>query len=620
MTYVVLPPRRRSPLPYQILAAFLLGGVLFLLAVRLLNAGLGIVYAGRILAGVSVAGMDLSNQTPQQAAQLLSERLTYPHSGQIVFRYGDEVWIARPEELGLVFDAGATVEHAYRLGRGGMFSGLAGQFNALWGGVDLPPVVVFDERVAHGYLQNLALQINRPMAEAELSLNGIEVRYTPGQTGRALNVDATLEFLLAKMSTFADGEVPLVIEEQTPQILDASVQAEALRQAVSAPLTLTLPDSQPGDPGPWSLEPALVAGILSVERAQTDGGWQYQISVDTRAIEQLLKQIAEQVNRSPENARFYFDDYTRQLVLVAPARVGRTLDISATQEAIAQGLMAGQHEISLALDTEPPEVNSDATAQSLGITELVASETTYFRGSSLARLQNIEKAAAEFYGLLVPPYATFSMADVLRDISLENGYAEALIIYNGQTITGVGGGVCQVSTTLFRTAFFGGYPIVERHAHAFRVLYYEQRPGRGTDPALAGLDATVYFPLVDLKFTNDRPYWLLMETYFNSEQSSLTWKFYSTSDGRRVEWHNLGLRNVVPAPDPLYQESADLAPGVCKQVDYAADGADVTVTRVVYDLNGNVLFNDSIQTHYQAWQAVYQYGAGTQNPAAVCGP
>jgi vancomycin resistance protein YoaR len=620
MSYVVLPPAKRSPLPYQVLTALASGVALFLLTVGLLGGSIRMVYAGRILPGISVAGVDLSNQTPQQAVAALNERLTYPHSGQIVFRYGDEVWVAHPEELGLVFDTGATIERAYQMGRGGMFSALAGQFNTLWGGVDLPPVAVFDERVAHGYLQNLAMQIDRPMVEADLSLYGTEVRYTPGQTGRALDVDATLEFLSAKMEIFADGEVPLVIEEQAPLVLDASSEAEALRQAVSAPLVLTLPDAQPGDPGPWTLEPALVAGMLSVGRVETDSGWQYQISVETRAIEQLLEQVAEQVNRTPKNARFYFDDYTRQLVLVSPGLVGRVLDIGATQEAIAQGLMAGLHEIPLALDTEMPEVGSDATAQSLGITELVHAETTYFRGSSAARLQNIETAAAQFYGLLIPPNATFSMGSVLSDISLENGYAEALIIYNGRTITGVGGGVCQVSTTLFRTAFFAGYPIVERHAHAFRVLYYEQRPGSGIDSSLAGLDATVYFPLVDLKFTNDRPYWLLMETYFNRDQSSLTWKFYSTNDGRRVEWHNLGLRNVVPAPDPLYEESADLPPGVCKQIDYAADGADVTVTRVVYDLNGNVLFNDNIQTHYEAWQAVYQYGSGTENPAAVCGP
>lgn len=617
MSFVIVPQPRRSPLPYQILVALTSGLALFLLVVGALTGSLRLIYSGRILPGVSVAGVDLSSRTPDEAVTALAGRLTYPQSGQIVFRYGDEVWVARPQELGMVFDVGATVQQAYAVGRRGLFSGLAGQVNALRGGLDLAPVIVFDERVAHGYLQNLAAQIDRPVVEAELALTGSEVRYSPGQTGRVLNVDATLDFLALKMETFADGEVPLVIEERSPLVLDASVQAEVLRQAVSAPLSLVVPGAQPGDPGPWVLEPPLVADMLTVGRVQTDSGWQFQIAVDTRSIEALLQQVAPQIDRTSQNARFYFDDRTRQLVLVAPGLAGRTLDIGATQAAVSQGLLSGQHEIPLALDTEAPQVGTDATAQSLGITELVYAETTYFRGSDAARLQNIETSAREFYGLLVPPNTTFSMGDVLGDISLDNGYAEALIIYNGRTITGVGGGVCQVSTTLFRTAFFAGYPIVERHAHAFRVFYYEQRPGSGTDPSLAGLDATVYFPLVDLKFTNDRPYWLLMETYFNREAMSLTWKFYSTNDGRTVNWRNLGLRNVVPAPDPLFEENAALPPETCRQVDYPADGADITVTREVADAQGRVMFTDNIQTHYLAWQAVYQYGPGTENPATL---
>ncbi|MDW8227083.1 MAG: VanW family protein [Anaerolineales bacterium] len=620
MSYVVVPPPRRSPVLAQVLSAFLIGLILFLFAVSLFVYTVRIVYAGRILPGVSVAGVNLSNYSLEQAAAVLDAQLIYPRQGTIVFRYGDEVWIARPQELGLVFDIGATLQQAYSLGRQGLFPSLQQQFDALWDGVHLPPLVIFDERVAYGYLQNLARQIDRPMVEAELALKGTEVYYRPGQTGRVLNVDATMAFLRAKMTTFADGEVPLVIEEQVPYVMDASREAEILRRALSAPLVLTLPDARPGDPGPWTIEPQFVAGMFSVARVQSEQSWKYQVSVSTVALERLLEQIAAQVNREPENARFYFDDYTRQLVLIKPSRPGWTLNIEATHQAIAQGLLSGEHTIPLVVVMEPPEVGDDATALSLGITELVHAETTYFRGSSPARLQNIRLAAREFHGLLVPPYATFSMASVLRDISLENGYAEALIIYNGRTITGVGGGVCQVSTTLFRTAFFAGYPIVERHAHAFRVLYYEQKPGSGIDPSLAGLDATVYFPLVDFKFTNDRPYWLLMETYFNAEKSSLTWKFYSTNDGRRVEWKNLGLRNVVPAPPPLYQETSELPPNVCRQVDYAADGADVTVTRVVYDANGQVKYRDNIYTHYQPWQAVYEYGSGTVNPAAVCGP
>ncbi|MBE3117810.1 MAG: VanW family protein [Candidatus Atribacteria bacterium] len=621
MSFVSVPRPQRSPASLQILVALIGGLLLFLLAIGLMTGGYQLLYAGRVFPGITMAGVDLTNMTPEQATADLSQRLTYPTSGQVVFRDGDRVWVATPAELGMVFDAGTSIQSAYNVGRqGGLFTDLAGQLNAWQGGLDLKPVIVFDERVAHGYLQNIAAQIGQPMIETDLHLNGAEVVYTQGQTGRLINVDATLANLLTQLLAFRDGEVQLVVEEQSPMVLDASAQAETLRQILSAPLMLYVPDAQPGDPGQQTIEPSVLAGMLTVGRVQTDAGWQYQVSADAQALEQFLGQIAPLLDQNPVNARFYFDDKTRELVLVQSALVGRTLDIAATIYAIQTGLLAGEHNIALALNTALPEVGNDATAQSLGITELVSDgyyNTTYFRGSDAARLQNIETSAQQFYGLLIPPNTTFSMADVLGDISLDNGYAEALIIYNGRTITGVGGGVCQVSTTLFRTAFFAGYPIVERHAHAFRVFYYEQRPGMGTDNALAGLDATVYFPLVDLKFTNDRPTWLLMETYFHRDEMSLEWKFYSTNDGRTVQWQNLGLRNIVPAPEPLFEENADLPAGTCKKVDYAAEGADITVTRAVQSASGQTMFNDTFQTSYEPWQAVYQYGPGTENPQAL---
>jgi vancomycin resistance protein YoaR len=226
-------------------------------------------------------------------------------------------------------------------------------------------------------------------------------------------------------------------------------------------------------------------------------------------------------------------------------------------------------------------------------------------------VQNIQTAAAQFHGLLIAPGETFSMASALGNISLENGYAEALIIYGDQTIQGVGGGVCQVSTTLFRTAFFAGFPIVERHAHAYRVGYYEQEAGGYRNPQWAGFDATVYVPIVDLKFTNDTDYWLLMETYVYTGSQSLLWRFYSTEDGRTVDWETTGPTNIVPAPDDLWRENPDMAKGDIKKVDYAADGADINITRTVYK-DGVVYFADSFYTHFQPWQAVYEYGPGTE--------
>ncbi len=590
--------------------------MLFLLAAAAISSGYQLLFSGRVFPGISMAGVDLSSLTPDQASAALNQHLTYPKSGRIVFRDGEHVWIATPAELGMIFDAGTNVQRAYGLGRqGGLLENMASQLNAWQGGLELPPVIIFDGRVAHGYLQNIAAQMDQPKVEADLELSGTDVTYTPGQIGRILDVDKTYAALLAQLKTFQDGEITLVIEEETPAILDASVQAETLRRALNAPLTIHLAEAQSGDLGPWTISQSLLADMLSVGRVKTDNGWQYQISVNPQAIEQLLGQIAPKVDRSAQNARFYFDDGSRQLVLVQPSQTGRTLDVAAARDMITQKLLQGEHDIPLALTEVKPLAGDDASAEKLGITSLVELYTSYFRGSGAARLQNIQAASSRFYGLLVPPNATFSMGQAIGDISLDNGYAEALIIYNGQTITGVGGGVCQVSTTLFRTALFGGYPIVERHEHAYRVYYYEQTR-TGHDPNLAGMDATVYFPLVDMKFTNDRPYWLLMETYFNADDYSLTWKFYSGDDGRQVDVQNLGLRNVKPAPDPLFVENKDLPPNTCKQVDWPGDGADITVTRNV-SRGGVVLFTDTIRTHYQPWQAVYQYGPGTDNPESL---
>jgi len=213
--------------------------------------------------------------------------------------------------------------------------------------------------------------------------------------------------------------------------------------------------------------------------------------------------------------------------------------------------------------------------------------------------------------LLVAPGETFSMASALGDVSLDADYAEALIIFGDRTIQGVGGGVCQVSTTLFRTVFFGGFPIEERYAHAYRVGYYEQT-ANSHDQSLAGLDATVFAPVVDFKFTNDTPYWLLMETYVSASNGTLTWKFYSTSDGRTVEWQTSGPINIVEPPEPLYEENSELSKGTIKQVDWAADGSDVRVSRTVLR-DGNVISDDVFATHYLPWRAVYQYGPGTED-------
>jgi len=390
--------------------------------------------------------------------------------------------------------------------------------------------------------------------------------------------------------------------------MDAREQAVIVQKILFSPLTLAMPEGQ-GDVGPWVLSVQDLANMLVIKREEGGEQASFTISLDRTILGEHLMKIEQNINRNMENARFIFNDDTRKLDLEQSAVIGRRLDIETNLVSISDGLLSGQHAITLSVMIDTPPVLDDATADELGIHELIWAETSYFYGSSSERIQNIKAAASRFHGLLVAPGVTFSMSDALGDISLDNGYAEALIIFGDQTISGIGGGVCQVSTTLFRTAFHAGFPILERHAHAYRVSYYEQRASGGSDSNLAGLDATVYVPVVDLKFINDTQSWLLMETYVYS--SSIMWKFYSTSDGRSVDWQTTGPVNLVEPPEPLYRENPDLEENEIKQVDWEAEGADVTVIRSVFR-SGVLLFQDTFRTHYLPWRAIFEYGPGTE--------
>jgi vancomycin resistance protein YoaR len=609
--------RSRPPAtPYQIVAALAAGLVLFFGAVIVWTLGYQLLYAGRIFPGVSVAGVDLSGLSPNEAALKLSQTLSYPITGKILFRDGESLWIASPAELGMVFDPSSSALAAYRLGRqGGLFGALAGQVQARGDGADVAPVVIFDQRVAYTYLQNIASQVDRPVVEASLRLEGTNVIAQPGQVGRLLNLDATLIYLGGQLQSFRDGEVPLVIQEAAPIILDVSAQADAARRILSQPLTLVIPNYRQGDPGPWTYDVPVVANMIAVSRVDNGGMSEVRVGLDPAALRLTLNDLKPFVDRPSANARFVFNDSTAQLEVIEASRIGRLMDVEASIVAINDALLRGEHTIALSIAEQQPAVPDTATASELGITQLIpgGEQTSYFYGSSEPRIQNIQAAAARYHGLLIAPGETFSMGSVLGDVSLENGFAEALIIYGGRTIKGVGGGVCQVSTTLFRTVFFAGFPVVERYSHAYRVSYYEETASGAVDSNLAGLDATVYFPLVDFKFVNDTPYWLLMETYVNVGARTLTWKFYSTSDGRSVLWETTGPTNVVPAPDPLFEENPELNKNQMKQVDYPAEGADVIVTRTVWR-GGVIHFTDKYETHYQPWQAVCEYGPGTEDP------
>jgi len=610
--------RRRSTkitpiLLFQAVLALAGGLVLFVLILGAVLGVSGMRYAGRIYPGISVGGVDLSGLTQEAAVERLTSTLSYPTTGRIIFRFGDKLWTATPAELGLALDAQTSAQAAYNLGRnGGLLARLDTRLNAWHSRKDLSPLVIYDERIAYQYLNQIATQVNLPKIEASLQVNGVEVVAVPGQVGRQVDIQANLAALEKPMRSLTDGMLPLVVAEIPPEVLDASQQAEVARKILSAPLSLQIPDAAEDESAPYVIDRERLARMITIAKAPTQNGTQFQVGLDSAALTTYLEALAPNIARYPQNTRFMFNDDTSLLEVIQPAVIGRSLDVPATAQEINQKLPQGEHNIALKVNYTKPQITDDSTGEQLGITELVYAYTSYFRGSTAERLNNIELSAANFHGLLVPPYTTFSMAENMGEVSLDNGYAEAWIIFGGQTIKGVGGGVCQVSTTFFRTAFFAGYPIIERHPHAYRVGYYEQTSG-GWDADLAGLDATVFVPVVDFKFKNDTPYWLLMETYFRPNSRSLTWKFYSTKDGREVQWDTTGPQNIVDPPEPIYEENPELAAGEINQVDWAAEGADVTVTRTV-TRGGIVIDSDVITTHYLPWADRYQYGPGTELP------
>jgi vancomycin resistance protein YoaR len=534
---------------------------------------------------------------------------------------GQNSWPVKPVQLGFYLDSMASANSAYDAGRrGGLIQVLLQRINVFKQSVQVQPTFIFDQKAAISALDSLAAQINQPVREAGISIQGTQVSVQNGQSGRALDVALTLNAITTQIQTMQDGVVPLVVRQSDPVILSAEAQGELARAALSEPLTLTLPADSSGQSASFQIQPSDLAPLLIFEPLENGSSSQYQIAVSQPLMAGWLNSMKSDLETTPENARFIFNDDTRQLDLKTPAVIGRTLQVDQSIQAINQALQNGLHSVALSFTFTNPEVTDQMTGSELGITELVMEYTTYFAGSSSDRVQNIKTAAERFHGLLVPPGGVLSMSDVLGDISLDNGYAEALIILGDQTIKGVGGGVCQVSTTLFRTALYAGFQIIERHPHAYRVGYYEQINPSGThDSNLAGMDATVFVPLVDFKFKNDTPYWLEMETYVSTSNHSLTWKFYSTKDGREVSINSSGPTNIVKPPDPTYRENPDLPQGTKKQVDWAVEGADVNITRTV-TRNGEILYQDNIFTQYEPWGDVWEYGPGTEIPTPTPTP
>src|SRR5512143_1895713 len=473
-------PKPTTRLPWAFVALIALAAFLSVLAFGFI--AFQIYFSARVLPGVTVWNVDLSGKSGDEAAAALDAAFKAKfNTARVDLSDGQQAWIANPIDLGIYFDAHATAQAALDLSQ----QGVAAQTQVLLNGADLAPRIVFSPNVARAYFEQMSAQINRPPLDAGLQLNGTAVITTPAQVGRELNVEAALKLLPDLARTEGAKRIALPIETQQPHLTDVSAVAAQLQRVLKRNMTLVLANPAPGEPASWDLTPQQLLSFLMVDKA-TDGK-ALEVKFSEEALRAGLADLAQQVDRAPENARFIFNDETRQLEVTKPGKIGRSLDITTTLTRMNEALAHGDQQVTLAVNEQRPDFYDDANAANLGITELVSTGQTFYAGSSAERMKNINAAAASQHGVIVKPGEVYSFNQNLGDVSLDNGYAEALIIYNGQTVKGVGGGVCQVSTTAFRAAFAGGYPIIERWPHAYRVGWYE----RGFGP---GLDSTVFSP------------------------------------------------------------------------------------------------------------------------------
>jgi vancomycin resistance protein YoaR len=324
-------------------------------------------------------------------------------------------------------------------------------------------------------------------------------------------------------------------------------------------------------------------------------------------LDRVVLNLKSKVDKNPENS--VFKEENGKVLEFKVSRNGISVDTEKFKNEIKKALVelstgnAGNVQIEIPYEETLPEITTEKV-NNLGIKELLGTGYSEFTHSIPSRVHNVGLAASKFNGVLISPGETFSFNKVLGDVSKYTGYQQAYVIRDGRTILGDGGGVCQVSTTLFRALLNSGLPITERQAHSYRVSYYEQG-------SPAGLDATVYSPSPDLKFVNDTPGSLLIQTIFNGQSKNLIFEIYGTNDGRKAEISTPKIISQIRPPEDIYIDDPSLPAGKIIQEEHKAWGAKVVFNYTV-ERNGKFIINKDFTSNYRPWAAVYRRGTGPQ--------
>jgi len=575
--------RRAKARAARLRRLLVIGGSVAVLAIVL---GIGIGFAGatdRIPAGVTIDGVDVSGLTAAQAKQVLEARADQLALTPVAFSAGDETFAIRPKRLGVAADWDAAIADA--LGRSDGFILFRG-FDRLVlriNGADIDPKVAVNERRLDSTVARFAEAVDQKPVQASIRLDGLRPLVVPAKTGLSLNREAASSVILAALAHLGRGTaVPLPVDVAQPAVRapDLAPAAAQIRKALSAPVavryrktTLTLPQAE-------------FAKFLVLPANGSK-----EVAVGGKAADAYFANLAKGLNRDPRDAEFELDGNGR--VHIAPSGAGRELEVETSERRLlAAALHPTARTARLSVALTEPKITTEK-AKGMGITGVVSSYTTTFGGDP-SRIHNVELVSRLIDDHLIAPGEVFSFNQTTGERNASQGFLEAPVIINGELKTGIGGGVCQVSTTVFNAAFEAGLSIEERHNHA---LYIDHYP--------TGRDATVNYPDTDLKFTNDTGHWLWIRTFVDS--SSLTVNLYGTPVDRQVKIETSPLKTVgaipvkqVPDPNSYVGE---------KWVESAGQPArTVSVRRMVYDSKGKLMYDTTWDSYYVAEPKIVHVG------------
>ncbi|MCX8033619.1 MAG: VanW family protein [Thermoleophilia bacterium] len=559
--------QRRRSLRFKILLG--LGCLIALLVIAVL-AEAGVSY-GRVHSGVYVNGVDLGRMTENEAVAALASHVRRAQSSPIRLVAGEKSWEIMPADAGAKMDVAGAVARAMQVTReSNAFVNLYRRWKLYFTSVDLPLAGSVDEQKLDSVIARIAAELDVPPVNASLVIEGTEVKVVGGDKGQAVDraaLKAELEKILLSLHT-TEVAIPLVTVEPDVSVEDHQLALDQAQTMVSAPVTLVHGDKS------WVLRPEAIAAAVQFVSEVRDGVPTLVPRLSAAKLADFFVEVEPAVAKEPVNASF---DCDQKKAWVVPGQPGEKLDPEATTQALMEAALKKTNRVAKVAVTEwEPDLTTEE-AEAMGIKDLLASyETEPYYGSS-NRQHNVRITTKYAENVILAPGEVYDFEKVVGPRTPERGYKTAPgIVGEGIMEDVFGGGICQVSTTLFNAALEAGLEILQRHNHSLYIDHYP--PGR---------DATIA-PPKNLRFRNDTAHYIWIRGW--SDGVHTRFNIYGTYDGRKVKITFSGFtfgqaRTEETVVDP------SLRPGQTKVIRSGQSARSCSVTRIVTMPDGTILHN-----------------------------